>query len=87
MQPIMHCDRNTQVSQLTDFITIIREGIRMTEIIELTDEAGNVDRCEVEAQGTRVIRVIERIATAVPDGDGGDRAYQSGYAYACGYHD
>lgn len=55
----------------------------MIEIVDIIDEIGNVDRCEV--QGTRVIRVIERNVYAVPEGE--DRTYQIGYAHACGYRD
>jgi hypothetical protein len=57
------------------------------QILDLEDEVGNVDRCEVD--GTRVIRVIERIrfAPASDNTDGDFRHNQILYAHACGYRD
>lgn len=56
-------------------------------IVDITDEVGNVDRCEVEpAPSTRIVRVIERIKTARPS-ETESRTYQAGYMYACGYRD
>jgi hypothetical protein len=59
---------------------------RLNLILELADEAGNVDLCECEpAPSTRVLRVIRRIVTAPPQPE--DRSYQVQYAHACGYRD
>ena len=54
-------------------------------IIEIMDEIGNVDLCEVEPEpSTRVIRVIKRVRTAEGNNDS-NREYELGYTYACGY--
>jgi hypothetical protein len=58
-----------------------------TVLLELVDEAGNIDLCECEpAPSTRVLRTVKRIKTVVPV-EHEDRTYQAGYAYACGYRD
>ena len=56
-------------------------------IIEIMDEIGNVDLCEIEPEpSTRVIRVIKRVRTEEGNSDN-NREYELGYAYACGYKD
>lgn len=58
----------------------------MTRIVQLSDEMGNVDLCEVEENGTRVVCVIERIKTGIPQ-QFEDRSYVIQYQHACGYRD
>lgn len=60
----------------------------MTVILELEDEAGNIDLCECSIKDTRVLNVIKRIYTAPRVDTPTDfDHYQAQYAHACGYHD
>ena len=55
--------------------------------IEIIDEVGNVDLCEVEeAPSTRVIRIIRRVNTVEP-AQLEDRSYVIQFQHACGYRD
>ena len=56
--------------------------------IEIVDEIGNIDLCEVEpAPSTRILRVIGRVKEVEKTADFVDRNYQIQYAHACGYRD
>jgi hypothetical protein len=58
-------------------------GELVKQTVEITDECGNVDLCEVE--GTRVIRVIRRVKHGEPTAE--NREYSILYSHACGYRD
>jgi hypothetical protein len=65
-----------------------REKMQLATMeMEVTDEVGNIDLCEVEPlPSTRIIRVIRRVHEEPDLTPDINREYQAQYAHACGYY-